>query len=314
MILTVTANTTLDHTVMIPALQENKTIRATGSVYSMGGKPTDASWILGEIGIPSRALGFAAGLVGQKVESMLRARGVTPDFVQVGGETRINVVIIGQGVGSQTTITTSTLEVEPEHLAALREKYIAALDERPSCVVLGGTLPKAVPPSFYADYIGLANERGIPTIFDAAEPNLSAGLAARPTYIKPNQDELAQLTGKPVKTLDDAYQAGRAILEKYGTSPIMTFGGDGALAVLPDRAWRIPPLHIDVVSAAGAGDAVLAGLAASLERGQPIEEGLKLGMAAASAVCLLPGTADCRREDVERLLPEVILIPYPPVP
>lgn len=312
MIVTVTANTTLDHTVIIPALQENKTIRATGSFYSMGGKPADASWILGEIGIPSLALGFAAGLVGQKVEAMLRARNVMPDFVQVGGETRINTVIIGQDAGSQTTITTSTLEIEPEHVAALREKYIAALDGA-SCVVLGGTLPKAVQPSFYADLIQLARERGVPTIFDATEPNLSAGLAARPTYIKPNQDELSQISGKPVTTMEAAYKAGRGILDKYGATPIMTFGGDGALAVLPDRAYRIPPLRVDVVSAAGAGDAVLAGLAASIERGQPIEEGLKLGTAAAAAVCLMPGTADCRREDVERLLPEVVLIPYPPI-
>src|SRR5262249_11843487 len=92
-----------------------------------------------------------------------------------------------------------------------------------------------------------------------------------------------------------------------GTAPIMTFGGEGALAVLPGKAYRIPPLKIEVVSAAGAGDAVLAGVAASIERRQPIEEGLRLGIAAAAAVCLMPGTADCRREDVERFLPQVAL-------
>jgi 1-phosphofructokinase family hexose kinase len=310
MIVTVTANTTIDHTVMIPVLKENHTIRATGSFYSMGGKPTDAAWILGEMGIPSLALGFAAGLVGQKAEAMLRARGVTPDFIQVGGETRINTVIIAGDMGSQTTITTSTLDVEPEHLVALREKYMAAL-EGASCVVLGGTLPKAVPPAFYAEYIQLANEHHVPTIFDASEPNLSAGLAARPIYVKPNDDEIQQLTGNPVKTLDDAYRAGHMILEQYGTTPIITFGSEGALAVLPERAYRIPPLNIEVVSAAGAGDAVLAGLAASIERGQSIEDGLRLGTAAAAAVCLMPGTADCRRADVERLLPQAVLIPYP---
>jgi len=80
--------------------------------------------------------------------------------------------------------------------------------------------------------------------------------------------------------------------------------------VLPDRAYRIPPLKVDVVSPAGSGDAVLAGLAGSIYRGQPIEEGLRLGFAAATAVVLLPGTADCRRNDVERFLPQIELIPY----
>ncbi len=310
MLLTITPNTTLDYTLFIPALKENHTIRATDSIYSMGGKPTDASWILGELGIPSLALGFAAGSVGERVEAMLHARGVTTDFIPVGGESRLNTVIIARETGTQTSITSSTLDVSSEHITLLREKVIAALKDA-SGVVLGGTLPRAVPPSIYAEFIQLARAQNIPTIFDASEPNLAVGLAARPTYIKPNQDELSQLVGKPITTLAEAYEAGRAIFDRYGTAPIITLGAQGALAVLPGRAYHIPPLKIEVVSAAGAGDAVLAGLAASLHRRQPVEEGLRLGIAAAAAVCLLPGTAECRRADVERLLPQVELLLYP---
>jgi 1-phosphofructokinase family hexose kinase len=273
----------------------------------MAGKPTDASWILAELGIPSLALGFAAGAIGQKVEMMLHSRQIKTDFVRVEGESRVNMVIVCEDGSGQTTITTSSLEVSPAQIEALMAKYDAALNEA-SCVVTGGTLPKGVEPSFYAEAISRARAKNIPVIFDAGEPNLSAGLAAGPTFIKPNQDELAGLVGYPVNDMATAYAAGQEILERYGTSPIMTFGGEGALAVLPGKAYRIPPLKIEVVSAAGAGDAVLAGLAASIERGQPIEEGLRLGMAAASAVCLMPGTADCRREDVERFLPQVELV------
>ncbi len=310
MIVTVTANTTLDHTVFVASFVPNKTIRAVNSIFSMGGKPTDASWILGEMNIPSLALGFAAGAMGQKVEALLHKKGVRTDFIQVNGETRINSVIIAQDTHAHTTITTNTLEVWPEHLAALKSKYVAALEDA-SCLVIGGTLPRGVEPTFYNEYITIAREKQIPVIFDAAEPNLSAGLTARPTFIKPNRDELEALLGKPVPTIEAVYNAGREILEKHGTASVITLGSDGALAVLADKAYRIPPLNIEVVSAAGAGDAVLAGLAASISRQQPIEEGLRLGVAAAAAVCLMPGTADCRHEDVERLLPQVELIPYP---
>ncbi len=309
MIVTLTPNTTLDQTVLIPAFQLNKTIRATHSLYGMGGKPTDASWILAELGIPSRALGFAAGVIGQKVEMMLHARNITTDFVQVDGESRVNMVIVCEDGSGQSTITTSSLEVKPEHIEALLAQFEAALNEA-SCVVLGGSLPMGVEAGFYADAIGRARSRDIPVIFDAGEPNLSAGLLARPSFIKPNQDELSGLVGSPVTDIVSAYAAGKYILDTYGTSAIMTFGSEGALAVLPGRAYRIPPLNINVVSAAGAGDAVLAGLAASIERGQPIEDGLRLGIAAASAVCLMPGTADCRLEDVEAFLPQIELIPY----
>ena len=116
--------------------------------------------------------------------------------------------------------------------------------------------------------------------------------------------------GHPIETLRDAYKVGRDILERFGTSSAITLGADGALAVLPDRAYRIPPIRVEVVSAAGAGDAVLAGIAASVHRGQSIEDGLRLGVAAATAVLLMPGTAQCKREDIERFLPQVELIPY----
>lgn len=310
MIVTLTANTTIDQTLFVPALPFGKTIRATHTVLSMGGKPTDASWILGELGTTSLALGFAAGPMRAKVEALLEARGVQHDFVACDGETRINTVIVVEGQPQQTTITTSTLEVTPAQLARLSARYTDALREA-TCVVTGGTLPRGLSPAFYTEVIVQAKGRGLPVIFDADEPNLSAGLAARPDFIKPNEHELAALVGRPITGIEAAYEAGREVFAHYGTCPIITLGGAGGLAVLRDRAYYIPPLKIDVVSAAGAGDGVLAGLAWSVSQGKPIENGLRLGFACAAAVCLLPGTADCRSEDVERLLPQVELIPYP---
>lgn len=310
MIVTVTANTTVDLILFVSSFQMNRTMRATQTAQSMGGKPTDASWILGELGIPSLALGFAAGAIGEKAKTMLHAKGVTTDFIEVGGETRINVVIVSQDGQGQSTITTSTLDVTPEHVEMLKNRYQEALDQA-TCVVLGGTLPKALTPEFYVDMIGLARERNIPVIFDAAEDNLRVGITAKPNYIKPNADELQQLVGRSLNSLEEIYQAGREIVNRYGTCPVISLGGEGGLAVLPDRAYFIPTLKIDVVSASGAGDGVLAGITAAVSRGQPVEEGLRLGFASAAAVCLQPGTADCHREDVERLLPQVVLQPYP---
>ena len=315
MILTVTANTTIDQTLLIPAFEFNRTIRATGSTYSMGGKPTDASYILGALGISSHAIGCAAGALGEKVKAMLHARGVTTEFIPVNGETRLNTVIAYEHgadnrTGGQTTITTNTLEVTADQRDALITLYRERLTDA-AVVVLGGTLPRGLDPAFYTHLISLANERGIPTIFDADEPNLSAGLQARPTYIKPNQFELERLTGKPIPDIESAYRAGREILQRRGTQPIITLGELGAIAVLKEVTYFIPPLAIDVISAGGAGDGVLAGIAASIDQGKPIEDGLRLGFACAAAVCLLPGTADCRPDDVNRFLAQIELKPYP---
>lgn len=309
MIVTLTCNTSIDHILWLPRFEINKTLRASRIVESIGGKPTDASWILGELGIPSYALGFVAGLTGEVVKRLLTEKGVKVDFIPIAGESRRNIVIVNDDGSGQTTITAHTLFPNETDVATLRQKFIAIL-EHATCIVLGGTLPHTMSPAFYSDMIALARERHLPVIFDAAEPNLSAGLASAPTYIKPNRDELSGLMGKPIVSVEDAYHAGREILARHGTQPIITLGEDGGLAVLHDRAYRIPAIPVEVANTGGAGDAVLAGLAASIERGQPIEDGLRLGFAAATAVVTMPGTAECRREDVLRYEKQIELIPY----
>ncbi|NOG51251.1 MAG: hypothetical protein HND48_18875 [Chloroflexi bacterium] len=56
-IVTLTANTTIDQTLVIPRYASGTTIRAKRSVVSIGGKPTDVSYILGEMGVGSLAPG-----------------------------------------------------------------------------------------------------------------------------------------------------------------------------------------------------------------------------------------------------------------
>ena len=310
MIVSLTPNTTIDLTVFVERLQTNTTIRATRTVYSLGGKPTDAAWILGRMGLGSLALGLAAGANGEKVKSLLEDFSVRTDFVAAEGETRINTVIIDESSGEHTTITSASMLVRPADLALLRERYLRAL-ERATVVVTGGSLPPGMKPEFYFEAIELARASSVPVIFDAAEPNLSAGLQARPDFIKPNEHELSALVGRKLKTDAELYDAGREIQERYGAQVVITMGKDGALAVLRDRSYRIPPIAVEVSSPAGAGDAVLAGLAHAIHHDGPLEEGLRLGVAAATAVCLQPGTAAYDLADMQRFLPQVELIPYP---
>ena len=310
MIVSLTPNTTLDLTVFVPKFVANTTIRASQTHHSMGGKPTDAAWILGRMGVGSLALGLSAGAVGAKVQAMLEAFGVETDFVAVDGETRINTVIVDESTGEHTTITTASMSVRPAHLAELRQRYLKAL-ESASVVITGGSLPPGMSPQYYVEAIELARARGVPIIFDAAQPNLGIGLAARPTWIKPNQHELAAWADEEMSSMNAIYAAGQAILGRYGTQSIITLGADGALAILKDRSYRIPGIAVKVSSPAGAGDAMLAGLAHAVHHGHPIEDGLRLGMAAAAAVCLQPGTAAYDVADMRRFLPQIELIPYP---
>ena len=309
MIVTVTLNPAVDRTYFINDFTWNRTIRAPQSVVGMGGKATDASWVLGELGYANLALGFAAGQTGRLMEKMLRQRGCRTGFIHVEGETRTNIVVISSQGKGQSTLAEHGTTIEPGQVEKFRRKFSAAL-KKARCVLIGGSVPPGVDASIYTDLVKEARQAGLPVVFDASGPGLRAGMEAGPTIAKPNADEVSDLYGQPVTTIGEAYQAGRELQDKYGAALVITLGREGALALLPGRAYRIPVLSIPVVSTAGAGDGVLAGLAAGLSEGKPMEEGLRLGFAAAAAICLTPATADCRRADVERLLPQVELVPY----
>ena len=309
MIVTMTLNTAIDRTFFIDQFAWNKTIRSSQSVTGMGGKGTDAAWILGELGVDNLALGLAAGDVGRQIDRMLRERGSKTDFVWVNGETRTNIVIVSNQGRGQSTLSSGGLQVSGENLELLKEKFMQAI-RKANCVVIGGSIPKSLNPSLYTELVKTVKVLKVPVIFDASGPGLKAGIEGRPDFAKPNIDEIEELSGEKVNGIRTAFLQAKKLQEKFGTSFIITLGGQGALAVLHDRAYRIPSLKIKVVSAAGAGDGVLAGLAAGISNGKSIEESLQLAFATAAAVCLTPATADCHREDIEQLLPKVQLIPY----
>ncbi len=307
MIITVTTNTGIDYTLQVSNFQLNSTIRATGSAWGMGGKATDVSWILGKLGIPTRALGFAAGANGLRMENMLRERGVETDFVWVEGETRLNSIIVVPGEG-QSTITSSSLNVFPQHISEFAARYQKALDGA-TCVVIGGSLPNGVPLEFYAEAIAKAHAQGVPVIFDSSGPSLAAGVKSRPDLIKPNLAEMEDLLGHRPASPQEMQQAARQLRDEFHTNVIVTLGGEGALAVFEDGSYFIHPTSMPVVSAAGAGDGVLAGMALAYLHQRPLVYGLQHGFALAGAILNTLATADFLVDDYQKLLPQIRITP-----
>jgi 1-phosphofructokinase family hexose kinase len=307
MIITLTPNTAIDYTLQVPSFELNSTLRADATAWGMGGKAADVSWILGKLGVPTRALGFAAGANGARMEAMLRERGVETDFVWVEGETRLNAVIVVAGEG-QSTITSPSLGVSPEHLSEFAARYQEALHDA-ACVVMGGSLPKGVPLEFYAEAIAQAHAHNVPVIFDSSGASLAAGVKSRPDLIKPNLAELGDLLGDQPVSRREVQQAAIRLRDEFGVHVIVTSGEAGAIAVFGERMYAIDPVSVPVASAAGAGDGVLAGIALAYSRGESLEYGLQHGFALAGAILQTLATADFRVEDYRQLLSQISITP-----
>jgi 1-phosphofructokinase family hexose kinase len=317
MILSVTPNTAIDYTFHVPEFSLGRTIRSLESAWGMGGKAADAAWILGHLGVANLAMGFAAGINGQRMEGMLRERGCQTDFVWVDGETRLNTVICTGG--KHSTFTSSTLLVTPGKVDTFFWRYEKAL-ESASCLIVGGTTPNGVPENFFSMVIKLACSKNIPVIFDSSGACLKDGLEARPQIIKPNLAELADLLDNEMTPIINpeiasdemrqiAYSLASQVQARYGVSLVVTLGSEGAFALFGNTHYWIPSLPVEVVSAAGAGDAVLAGLAVSYSQNLPIEDGLRLGFALATSVLRTLATADFKINDMRYYLPLIKLLP-----
>jgi len=307
-IVTLTPNTGLDRVIFLPRFEWGQTVRATDSALAMGGKGTDVSMVLAELGYPSLVLGFAAGETGEHVVRMLEGRGVACDLVWADGETRTNYVLVDTQSKQQITITLPGLRVQPDHVDALRARLATHLPQA-SCLVLGGSLPQGVEPELYRELISDAQAAGVPTLFDASGAGLRAGARGLPTLLKLNRAEMEQLSGHALPTSEGLRCAAREWVTRGVQRVLVTTGRRGAWAFSAREEHFIPPVRVEPLNTAGAGDGLMAGLAAGLAEGWSWVEALRLGTAAAAAVCLTPGTAQCHREDVERFLPQVRIIP-----
>ena len=306
MIVTLTPNTVLDKVIFVDDFSFGETARAQDVVYGMGGKGAVVSWVLGQLGFPSIATGFAAGETGRRIEAMLQAVGVQTCFVWVQGETRTNYVLARTADGSQGTVAVEGLSVTPRDVQTLHSRVIDLLPQA-HYLFCGGSMPEGMPVDAYAPLIVAARKRGVQTMMDTSGQFLAPNAAALPDVIKPNAAEASALLGWSVETVEQAVEAVRELWARGIPTPIVTLGERGAVAGVGESIFFIPPLGVRVRNTAGAGDGFGAGLLQARLQGKDWPESLRWATAVAAAVLLTPGTGECRLEDVQRLYPQVHL-------
>lgn len=303
-ILTVTPNTALDKVLFVERFCFGETVRAHRAADGMGGKGAVTSWVLGQLGAPSRATGFAAGETGRRMEAILRQAGVTTDFLWVGGETRTNYVLARVTDGAQGTVTASGLVLAPDDPARLRAHVEALLPEA-EWLLCGGSLPAGMPVDWYAPLIARARDLGTPTLLDVSDQFLEPNVAARPTIIKPNGAEASRLLGRRVDSVEEAASGAEELARRGIETVVITLGERGAVAATDEGLYAVPPVPVRAVNTAGAGDGFNAGLIQARLRGEDWIGALRWAAAVATAVVLTPGTGEVRLEDAQALYPRV---------
>ena len=317
MILTVTPNPTIDRVLFVREFRLGAVVRAESEMTTPSGKGVDASLVIQELGGSTVALGLKAGLAGKLLADQLDEWGVRHDLVAAYGETRRPVVLVDLAVGEQSTISASTLTAGVEHLSQLL-RLVDRYADQAWGVICGGSLPPGLPVDSYARLLRAARRRGLITLLDSSGEALRHGVAGLPHVLKVNYDELAGLDASLAGgglgadrelSADGLVALARALSTRLQTwaseAVVVTLGRGGVLAVTLEGSYHAVPPDVEVVNTAGAGDAVSGGVMLARSQGADWRTALIWGTASAASVVMNEGTAICRLEQVEALLPRV---------
>ncbi|MBI3945883.1 MAG: 1-phosphofructokinase [Armatimonadetes bacterium] len=304
MILTVTPNPAIDKTYVVDgfSLRGIRTPRVT--MTTPGGKGVNVARVCAILGCPVVATGFVGGHNGRFLTQELERTGVLPDFVPVGGETRVCVEIVDPDRGVQTKINEPGPHIGSGDVAHLEAKVTGWLG-RAQFAVLSGGGPPGTPPDLYSRLVHRARQAGVRVMLDAAGALLREGVAAAPFMVKPNAEELASLAGVPVCTPEDAASAARALLQSGIAIAAVSLGADGVVVAQGTSLLYAQPPPVEVVSTVGSGDCMAAGFALALTRGLPLHAVARWGVAAGAANASALGPGLCTRAEIEDLLPQV---------
>ena len=295
MIYTVTLNPALDKTVEIPSLTVDAVNRITTMRTDPGGKGINVSKVISKLGGKSIAAGILGGDTGRAILSALEDMGLATCFHFVDGETRTNTDINEPGV-------TVSEEILDKLLSVLTDKVVEG-----DIVVISGSMPKGSPKDTYYTWTKAFSAKGAKVILDADGDLLRAGLKASPYLIKPNNHELSALVGRTLKTPEELAETARELMKEYSIAKIVvSMGGDGALYVTPDETIYAEGLKVPVGSTVGAGDSVVAALAAAEESGMSLEDTVCLSTACGAANVMCSGTQAAEYEVIESLIPRVV--------
>lgn len=301
MILTVTLNPTVDKNYEVAKLTPGDVIRVKKSAQTPGGKGIQVAKAARLLGEKVTAAGFIGGHNGNYIKSFLENAGIQTCFTEVPGETRICINVHDDSTGRITELLEPGTEIRAEDRESLLEHFEAGL-EGCEIVAVCGSVPAGIDDSFYPELIKLAKKAGKKVILDTSGNLLKAGVEACPDVIKPNRDELRELTGKELKDIDDVVSAATELKDKGIETVIVSLGKDGAVFVTGNEAWQGTTPDIPIVNTVGCGDSLVAGFATGMRRGMALPDSIRLAMAVSTANALRPETGFFLQEDLERLL------------
>jgi 1-phosphofructokinase len=261
MIVTVTANPSVDLTMSVAARPNGNVQRARWVLVEPSGKGVNVAVALSRTGRDATAVLPLGRDGGAALVPMLDALGVRYVGVDVMAHARTNVSLV-EDDGTTSKVNEAGAALQPTEVTALIEKSLGH-SRRGDWVAWCGSLPVGFEGHRLVEAVIEARDGGRQVAVDTSQEALATALqrpaSELPHLIKPNATELAELTGRGFETLGQVVDAARELVACGVQTVLVSLGADGAVLADRDCALHGSALAEKVVNTAGAGDAFLAG-------------------------------------------------------
>lgn len=274
-------------------------VRVTRSYSVLGGASNVARNLLGLGCVPMVIGGLGRDADGERMKQMFAELGIEARCCETDCPTITKTRIIGNHqqivrIDFEDEKYELPVEAEEELLSAARE-----LVGQADVVVISDYGKGICNARICGEVIRMAKECGKRVIVDpkGVEWNKYHGA----TIITPNTKELSMVYGEDVANCDGAiHEAAKSVMERYDLSALLvTRSEKGMSYVAGDKELDIPTEAREVYDVSGAGDTVVATLAAALAADMEVDDAIKLANKAAGIVVGKMGTSPVLFDDLQ---------------
>lgn len=275
----------LDYSIGLERMPKpGQTVSADSLRLSPGGKGANQAYALGRLGCATAMIG-AVGKddAGRMLTGNLRSVGVDVSGIRESDTPTGQAFITVERTGENAIIILAGAngEVSPADVDRGRK-----LIEDADCLVMQLEIP--VETVLYA--ARLAKSLGKTVVLDPAPAvsGLPEELFALADFVKPNETELAVLTGMPTDTVEQCEMAAKALLQKGAGMVLVSLGSKGVLAVgKGNDSILVPAVESEVVDTTAAGDCFTAAFVSAYDG--DLKKALHYANTAASIAVSRPG-------------------------
>lgn len=296
-IYTLTLNPAYDVHATAPGFCAGSENLATVTSREAGGKGVNLSRALCCGGTSNTALIVLGTENGDEFKKGVKEAGITACYLEKPGRIRENLTLHTPGA-PETRISFAGFSV---HTDLLQEVLDAMALDGDTVVTFTGRVPSGIDSTAVMDFLQTIKDRGARLVLDSKSLTVEDILTIGPWLIKPNQDEISEYLGIPIRTVEDAAQKAGVFAEKV-ENVMVSLGEQGAVLLTGGKAYTATPPRIEVLSTIGAGDSTIAGFIAGTALGETPEQCLKRAVAYGTAACLTEGTLPPRAEDITKIL------------